>query len=92
MCGGPSTDAQWAVVEPLLPDRPPRRGGRWRDHRQAIHALAWKYQACGQERALRQSTGPGRAFTTGCTTGRSTSLGGKWPPRRQLRPSYRQGA
>ncbi|WP_435884033.1 transposase [Streptomyces rubiginosohelvolus] len=30
------TDAQWARIEPLLPDRTPKRGGRWRDHRQVI--------------------------------------------------------
>lgn len=40
----PLTDAQWALIEPLLPDRSPRRGGRWRDHRQVIDAIAWKYQ------------------------------------------------
>ncbi|MGW7587658.1 IS5 family transposase [Streptomyces rubiginosohelvolus] len=38
------TDAQWAWIEPLLPDRTPRRGGRWRDHRQVINAIAWKYR------------------------------------------------
>ncbi|MFJ9884712.1 IS5 family transposase [Streptomyces sp. NPDC091287] len=38
------TDAQWARIEPLLPDRTPRRGGRWRDHRQMIDAIAWKYR------------------------------------------------
>ncbi|WP_443043457.1 IS5 family transposase [Streptomyces sp. GF20] len=38
------TDAQWARIEPLLPDRTPRRGGRWRDHRQVIDAIAWKYR------------------------------------------------
>ncbi|RMI26252.1 hypothetical protein EBN88_29845, partial [Streptomyces triticirhizae] len=27
----PLTDAQWARIEPLLPDRTPKRGGRWRD-------------------------------------------------------------
>ncbi|MEU2560744.1 transposase, partial [Streptomyces longispororuber] len=37
------TDAQWARIEPLLPDRTPRRGGRWRDHRQVIDAIAFKY-------------------------------------------------
>ncbi|WP_234314845.1 IS5 family transposase [Streptomyces sp. NRRL F-5135] len=36
-------DAQWARIEPLLPDRTPRRGGRWRDHRQVIDAIAFKY-------------------------------------------------
>ncbi|MFK4070558.1 IS5 family transposase [Streptomyces sp. NPDC029674] len=38
------TDAQWARIEPLLPDRTPRRGGRWRDHRQVIDAIAFKYR------------------------------------------------
>ncbi|MFJ7985711.1 IS5 family transposase [Streptomyces sp. NPDC096351] len=40
----PLTDAQWARIEPLLPDRTPRRGGRWRDHREVIDAIAWKSQ------------------------------------------------
>ncbi|MEU1284550.1 transposase [Kitasatospora sp. NPDC005856] len=39
----PLTDAQWARLEPLLPDRTPKRGGRWRDHRQVIDAIAWKF-------------------------------------------------
>ncbi|WP_405889711.1 transposase [Streptomyces sp. NBC_00133] len=39
------TDAQWARIEPLLSDRTPRRGGRWRDHREMIDAIAWKFQA-----------------------------------------------
>ncbi|WP_200840154.1 IS5 family transposase [Streptomyces sp. SLBN-115] len=38
------TDAQWASIEPLLPDRTPERGGRWRDHRQVIDAIAFKYR------------------------------------------------
>ncbi|MDV9197169.1 transposase [Streptomyces sp. Wh19] len=38
------TDVQGARIEPLLPDRTPRRGGRWRDHRQVIDAIAWKYR------------------------------------------------
>ncbi|MGW8353333.1 IS5 family transposase [Streptomyces wedmorensis] len=38
------TDAQWACIEPLLPDRTPKRGGRWRDHRQVIDAIAFKYR------------------------------------------------
>lgn len=27
-----------------MPDRTPKRGGRWRDHRQVIDAIAWKFQ------------------------------------------------
>jgi transposase len=38
------TDAQWALIEPLLPDRTPKRGGRWRDHWQVIDAIARKYR------------------------------------------------
>ncbi|MBT2896243.1 transposase [Streptomyces sp. McG3] len=38
------SDAQWARIEPLLPDRTPKRGGRWRDHRQVIDAIAFKYR------------------------------------------------
>ncbi|MEU3596698.1 transposase [Streptomyces filamentosus] len=33
---------QWARIEPLLPDRTPRRGGRWMDHRQVIDAIVFK--------------------------------------------------
>ncbi|WP_423247742.1 IS5 family transposase [Streptomyces achmelvichensis] len=44
----PLTDAQWARIEPLLPDRTPRRGGRWRDHRQVIDAIAWKFRTGSQ--------------------------------------------
>ncbi|WP_406192493.1 transposase [Streptomyces sp. NBC_01017] len=33
-----------ARIEPLLPDRTPRRGGRWRTHRQIIDAIAFKYR------------------------------------------------
>lgn len=38
------TDAQWARIEPLLPDRTPMRGGRRRDHREVIDAIAFKFQ------------------------------------------------
>ncbi|MEU8502339.1 transposase [Streptomyces lavendulae] len=38
------TPAQSGRIEPLLPDRTPRRGGRWRDHRQVIDAIAFKYR------------------------------------------------
>ncbi|MPY78622.1 MAG: transposase, partial [Actinophytocola sp.] len=27
------TDEEWERLKPLLPDRTPRRGGRWVDHR-----------------------------------------------------------
>ncbi|MGW2064730.1 transposase, partial [Streptomyces sp. NPDC001937] len=40
----PLTDAQWTRIEPLLPDRTPKRGGRWREHREVIDAIAFKFQ------------------------------------------------
>ncbi|MFJ2962262.1 IS5 family transposase [Streptomyces collinus] len=43
--GVPLTDAQWARIEPLLPERTPKRGGRWRDHREVIDAIAFTFQA-----------------------------------------------
>lgn len=36
------TDAEWEQLEPLLPDRTPRRGGRWSDHRQVINGVLWR--------------------------------------------------
>jgi transposase len=36
------TDAEYAVIEPLLPDRTPQRGGRWRDHRQVINGILFR--------------------------------------------------
>ncbi|MEV8098563.1 transposase [Kitasatospora sp. NPDC085879] len=44
----PLSDAQWARTEPLLPDRMPKRGGRWRDHRQVIDAIAWTFRTGSQ--------------------------------------------
>ncbi|URN12909.1 transposase [Streptomyces radiopugnans] len=40
----PLTDAQWARIEPLLPDRTPKRGGRWRGHREVIDAIACEFR------------------------------------------------
>jgi transposase len=34
------TDAEWAVLEPLLPEQPVR-GGQWRDHRQVVNGICW---------------------------------------------------
>jgi transposase len=35
-------DEEWARLEPLLPDRAPRRGGRWVDHRAVIDGVLWR--------------------------------------------------
>ncbi|MCX6462510.1 MAG: IS5 family transposase [Pseudonocardiales bacterium] len=40
------TDEEWARLEPLLPSRAPRRGGRWADHRQVVNGVFWRTR-CG---------------------------------------------
>jgi transposase len=55
---GVVSDAAWAWLEPRLPDRRPRRGGRWRDHRQVIEAIAWKYRTGSPWREIPDRFGP----------------------------------
>lgn len=38
------TDQMWERLEPLLPDRTPRQGGRWRDHRDVVEAIIWRFR------------------------------------------------
>lgn len=38
------TDEMWARIEPLLPDRTPKRGGRWSDHRAVVEAICWRFR------------------------------------------------
>ncbi|MFF3817929.1 transposase [Streptomyces bluensis] len=58
----PFIDAQWARIEPLLPDRTPKRGGRWRDHREVIDAIAYLPVVC----PMIQTKPPGRGGTAAC--------------------------
>ncbi|MEU6664456.1 transposase [Streptomyces sp. NPDC046727] len=53
----PLTDTQGARIEPLLPDRTPKRGGRRRDHREVIDAIAFKFQTGTQWVRLPETTG-----------------------------------
>ena len=41
---GVLSDEAWARIEPLLPSSVGRRGGRWRNHRQVIEGIAWRYR------------------------------------------------
>ena len=45
-------------LEPLLPDRTPRRGGQWRDHREVLEAIAWRYRTGSPWRDLPAKFGP----------------------------------
>jgi transposase len=33
------SDAEWAILAPLLPTTPPRCGGQWRDHRLMLSGI-----------------------------------------------------
>src|SRR3712207_9100323 len=52
------SDEAWAWMEPLLPSSAGRRGGRWRDHRQVIEAIAWKYRTGSPWREVPERFGP----------------------------------
>ena len=52
------SDEAWAWMEPLLPSSVGRRGGRWRDHRQVIEAIAWKYRTGSPWREVPEQFGP----------------------------------
>ena len=41
---GVISDELWAVVEPLLPSAEGKRGRRWRDHREVLEAIAWRFR------------------------------------------------
>src|SRR3954453_21044576 len=51
------SDEAWGWMEPLLPSSAGRRGGRGRDHRQVIEAIAWKYRTGSPGRG-----GPGEGW------------------------------
>jgi transposase len=38
------TNEMWTLIEPVLPSDVGRRGRRWRDHRQVLEAIAWRYR------------------------------------------------
>ena len=48
----------WARIEPLLPDRAPRRGGRWRDHRVVVEGICWRTGTGAPWRDLPAEFGP----------------------------------
>ncbi len=55
---GVLSDEAWSRIEPLLPSSQGLRGGRWRDHRQVIEAIAWKYRTGAPWRDLPEECGP----------------------------------
>ena len=51
------TDEEWVRLEPLLPDRTPRRGGRWADHRTVINGVFWRTRTGSPWRDLPEGYG-----------------------------------
>ena len=51
------SDEEWAQLEPFLPDRTPRRGGQWVDHRRVIDGVLWRTRAGSPWRDLPASYG-----------------------------------
>ncbi|UOB15897.1 IS5 family transposase [Streptomyces sp. HP-A2021] len=57
MSRGDLTDAEWAMLEPLLPSTN-NRCGRWRDHRQVINGILHRLSTGAQWRELPERFGP----------------------------------
>ena len=51
-------DAQWHLLEPLLSERTPRRGGRWADHRPVVDGVIWRVRTGSPWRDLPAAYGP----------------------------------
>ena len=52
------SDRAWEWMQPLMPTSTGRRGGRWRDHRQVVEAICWKYRTGTPWRELPAQFGP----------------------------------
>lgn len=68
-------DPEWALLEPLLPDRTPRRGGRWSDHRLIVDAVRWRTRTGCPWRDLPERFGP---WQTAYSRHRRWSADGTW--------------
>jgi transposase len=55
---GQLSDEAWALIEPLLPSSAGCRGGQWRDHRQVLEAILWRYRTGSPWRDLPAEFGP----------------------------------
>jgi transposase len=52
------TDEEWARLAPLLPAATPRRGGRWRDHRQVLNGILFRVRTGVPWRDVPERYGP----------------------------------
>jgi putative transposase len=77
------SDEAWAWLAPQLPSSAGRRGGRWRDHRQVIEAIAWKYRTGSPWRELPAQFGPWQTAYERLTRGNADGTWGRLPVRAQ---------
>ena len=68
-------DEQWALLEPLLPDRTPRRGGQWNEHRLVVDGVLWRTRTGSPWRDLPASYGN---WKTAYNRQRRWSADGTW--------------
>ncbi|GIG03097.1 transposase [Catellatospora citrea] len=59
MAGGDLSNAEWAVLTPLLPARP-THGGQRLDHRQVVNAICWIKRTGSPWRDLPERYGPSK--------------------------------
>jgi transposase len=52
------TDAQWALIEPLLPQNEPKKGRPWNDHRPLVNGMVWILHTGAPWRDLPERYGP----------------------------------
>jgi transposase len=52
------TDAQWALIEPLLPTSKGKRSRPFRDHRQVLNGIAFRYRTGCAWRDVPERFGP----------------------------------
>lgn len=55
---GVLSDEAWTLIEPLLPSAAGRRGRRWRDHRQTLEGIAWRFRTGSPWRDVPAEFGP----------------------------------
>lgn len=55
---GVISDELWARIGPVLPSNAGRRGARWRDHRQVLEAIAWRFRTGSPWRDVPAEFGP----------------------------------
>src|SRR4029453_15948975 len=86
------SDEEWARLAPLLPAMTPRRGGRWRDHRQVLNGILFRVRSGVPWRDLPERYGPWETVYKRLRAGRPTGPGRgsrrRWVPRRRLPGSW----